>query len=141
MAVADEAMEILSRTPMFSGLPKRSLRNLAAMARVVDHEAGHTIAREGSGAHALHVVAEGEIGVVVGGTEVERRGPGATVGEIALLDGGMRTATISTVSPAKVVAITGTEFISALREDPELAHRLLVHLAGMIRATNSRLAC
>ena len=89
---------------------------------------------------------EGELGreafvLLSGGAEVRRDGevvaelgPGDWVGELALLDGGPRTATVTTTAPSDLLVLTRGAFNGVLDEVPTIAHKLLVTLARRLRA-------
>ena len=83
---------LLKTVPLFSNCTKKELFTIASIVKDVDFEAGRTICREGESAVGLHVVVEGETNVQIGGRTRRRLGPGAFFGEIALLDGGPRSA-------------------------------------------------
>lgn len=91
-------LELLSAVPVFAHLPTAALEHVAAMAKDITHPEGHVVVREGAGAHALHLIVSGEAAVSVDGAEVAILGPGNHFGEIALLAGGTRTASVTAAS-------------------------------------------
>lgn len=129
----------LDRTPLFGGLGKSALRRIAGLTKQIDHDDGHTVVREGWGAHAMHVIVEGTAVVTAGGTEVARLGPGDSFGEVALFDPGPRTATVTADGPLKLLGIEGAAFRQLVEEEGALAARFLEKLAAVIRATNGSL--
>jgi len=135
-----EHFEMLAGTALFSGLPKRSLETIAALAREVDHQPGEVIVTEGSTAYGLHLIIEGTADVAIGGASVAELGPGDTFGEIALLDEGTRTATVTAKTPLRVIAIHGSGFRNALKAEPDLAYALVLHLAGLVRELDAQIA-
>ena len=140
MASIKERLELLDRIPLFSGLTKRHLREIANLVKEVDHPAGKTIVREGKRAHALHVIVDGTAVITIGGREMRRLGPGDYFGEIALFDSGPRTATVSATTPLRALAILRSDFLGAVASDGELATRLLVHLAKVVRDLDAQSA-
>jgi len=121
-------------------LEKKVLRQISQLVKEIDHDDGHTVVREGAGAHAMHVIVAGDAVVTIGGREVARLGRGDSFGEVALFDRGDRTASVTATGPLNVLAIDGVGFLRLVRSDGELATRLLTHLAGFLRALDGELA-
>ncbi|MBM3694606.1 MAG: cyclic nucleotide-binding domain-containing protein [Actinobacteria bacterium] len=124
---------LLSGVPLFAGLPQGTLRTVAALAREVPHSAGHAIVSEGAVAHALHVVASGRATVSVRGHVVVRLGPGDFFGEMAVIDRGLRSATVTADEPVITLAIEGASFRRLVESDGRLALRLLLALTARVR--------
>ena len=97
--------DLLSKIDLFSGLSGRQLKKVIGRAREVDHEAGREIAHEGLGGLAFHLVLDGEVAVSIGGTEVRRLHPGDYFGEISMIDGKPRSATVTVTEPTRTLAI------------------------------------
>jgi len=124
----------LAAVPILSGLSRRQRARLLDRSRVVDHVAGHEVAREGAGALALHVVIDGEAAVTVHGREVRRLGPGAYFGEISMIDGRPRSATVVAVTdPMRSLSVPHLAFQELLLEEPACVHQLLVTLCARLR--------
>ena len=85
----------LAKVPIFSGCSKRELQLIARAAKEVNHKQGTVIAREGERGIGLFLILEGECSVSIGGRTKAKLGPGDFFGEVALLDGGPRTATVT----------------------------------------------
>lgn len=130
---AKERLALLTRVPLFAGIPQGTLRAIAALAREVPHAAGHAIVNEGSVAHALHVVVSGTVTISVKGRRVGRLGPGDFFGEMAVIDRGVRSATVTTDEPVVTMAVEGSSFRRLVESDGRLALRLLVALTARIR--------
>ena len=81
----------------------------------------------------LVFVLEGEVAVLRGGTELDRAGAGAYFGELAVLDGQPRSATVTALTEAKVAVIGIRMFRTMLREFPDLAEQMLIAMAGELR--------
>ncbi|MCB2223727.1 MAG: cyclic nucleotide-binding domain-containing protein [Actinobacteria bacterium] len=139
MATTREHKDLLAGTTLFSGLSARSLETIASLAREVAHDAGHVVVSEGSTAHALHVIIEGTAEVSIGGTPVAEIGPGDSFGEVALLDSGPRTATVSAKTPMRILAVDGYGFKTLLQKDADLAYGLIQHLASLVRELDEQL--
>lgn len=130
----------LAAVPLFEGLSKRQLKRLASAAEVVNYMEGHSIVREGEDGDSFFVVLAGQAKVVVNGRTVARALPGDHFGEISLLDGGPRTATVLTETPMTMLMITRKGFQKALEDDPQLTISLMESLARMIRRVDRSLA-
>lgn len=130
----------LAAVPLFEGLSKRHLKRVASAAEVVNYMAGHSIVREGEAGESFFVVLTGQAKVTVKGRTVNRVLPGDHFGEISLLDGGPRTATVVSETPMTMLMITRKAFTRALEDAPDLAISLMESLARMIRRVDRSLA-
>jgi CRP-like cAMP-binding protein len=130
---------VLAAVPLFDGLSKRHLKRLAGLAEVADYMAEHTIVREGEPGDAFYVVLAGQAKVTTNGKVVNRVLPGDHFGEISLLDGDVRTATVTSETPMTLLMLPRQRFVKALREEPEMAMNLLASLARQIRRTTRSL--
>lgn len=133
MAQSDIATK-LGQVPIFSGCSKRELTLIARAAKEVVHKEGTLIAREGERGIGLFMILEGECRVSIGGKTKAKLGPGDFFGEVALLDGGPRTATVSAVTQVKLIGITGWVFRGLLMEHPTIALKTLEAVAGRLRS-------
>jgi CRP-like cAMP-binding protein len=120
--------------PLFSECSKRELGLIGRAAKEVSHRQGTMIAREGERGIGLFVILEGECEVTIGGKRKAKLGPGDFFGEVALLDGGPRTATVTSLTPVKLVGLTGWVFRGLLMEHPTIALKTLEALAGRLRS-------
>jgi CRP-like cAMP-binding protein len=109
------------------------------LAREVTHEAGKSIADEGHGAAAFHVVLDGAGEVLVHGEHRRNIGPGDYFGEISLIDGLPRSATVQVGNdgPMRTLAIFRADFNQLLEDDPTFGRTLLVTLCSRLRAAES----
>lgn len=130
----------LAGVPLFEGLSKRQLKRIASAAEVVNYMDGHSIVKQGDEGDSFFVVLAGQAKVVVNGRTVSRTLPGDHFGEISLLDGGPRTASVQSETPMTLLLITRAGFQKALKEDPELTIALMESLARMIRRVDRSLA-
>lgn len=131
-----EAM--VARVDLFSGLSSRQLKKLIDRARQVQHTSGQEVAAEGLGALAFHLVLDGHASVTVGGEEVRTLGPGDYFGEISMIDGKPRSATVSATEPMTSLVIPHQEFERLLGEEPEFARALLGTLCARVREAEAR---
>jgi CRP-like cAMP-binding protein len=126
----------LAAVPIFSGCSKRELAIIARASKVVVHKDGTVIAREGERGIGLFLILEGRCLVTIGGKTKAKLGPGDFFGEVALLDGGPRTATVTAASAVKLVGITGWVFRGLLMEHPSIALKTLEAVAGRLRSVS-----
>jgi signal transduction histidine kinase len=133
----------LRRIPLFAGLDDAELGRLAAVADTVDLAPGAILIREGEAGDALFVVLAGELAVSKrsGTTDVPLAvvGPGEVQGELAVLEGRPRTATVRAVGPATLLRLRRDALLDVLGRQPELALALLRTTAGRLRSTESLL--
>ena len=127
----DDAVARLANVPIFSGCTKRELAIISRAAKEVSHPEGTVIAREGERGIGLFLILDGQARVTMA-----KLGPGDFVGEVALLDGGPRTATVTAVTPLRLVGITGWVFRGLLMEHPSIALKTLEAVAGRLRAVS-----
>jgi CRP-like cAMP-binding protein len=131
---------VLAAVPLFEGLPKRHLKKLASIAELANYMEGAKVVKEGDRGDSFFVALVGEAKVSVKGRTVHRILPGDHFGEISLLDGGDRTATVTAVTPMTLLMIARKDFLKELELDPEVAIELLEGLARMIRRVDRSLA-
>jgi CRP-like cAMP-binding protein len=123
---------------LFADLKKRQVTTLANAARKVVHSPGDEVAAEGRAALAFHVITDGEASVRVG-TKVRRTlRPGDYFGEISMIDGLPRSATVLAGGAGLTTyALNRTQFLSILDKDRAIARAVMVALCGRIRAGES----
>jgi predicted acylesterase/phospholipase RssA/CRP-like cAMP-binding protein len=126
--VADPAV-ILAATPLFSQLDPTALRELAEGIEQVHVVSGDTLMREGEAGDCLYVVASGRLGVVVEGPAGEEMavaeiGRGETVGEMALLTGAPRSATVRAVRDTILLRFSKASFDALLDRHPHTTMQL-----------------
>ena len=129
-----DATSRLAQVPIFSECTKRELTIIGRAAKEVSHREGTVIAREGERGVGLFLILEGQCRVSIGGKTKAKLGPGDFFGEVALLDGGPRTATVTALTPVRLVGITGWVFRGLLMEHPSIALKTLEAVAGRLRA-------
>jgi CRP-like cAMP-binding protein len=129
----DEKLDLLHRIPLFSSFDRRKLERLGMLADEVDVPAGYTLMRQGDIGAEMYVIVSGQVTVERDGTRLNTLGPGDFFGEIALLDGGPRTATVTAEQDCRLLVITHREFHSMMDEFPEIASEVLNALAHRIR--------
>ena len=131
IAAVDEQAALLREVPLFASLPDARLRELAALARPVSLPAGVVLFERGDPGDALYVIRHGRLEVVVDGEVVREAGRGEVLGELALLTGEPRNATVRARRDAELYAVRRAD-LDVLLADPGSARALVRHLAARI---------
>jgi CRP-like cAMP-binding protein len=132
-APMDRRIDLLRRVPLFAAQGERGMDEIARLVRVVDVPAGRSLTREGEPGSDFFVIAEGSVRIEREGRLLRTLGPGDFLGEIALIDGGPRTATATTVSNAQLLVIAQREFGVLMERFPEIQETVLLTLADRVR--------
>jgi CRP/FNR family cyclic AMP-dependent transcriptional regulator len=126
-------LDLLTRVPLFAGLSRRHLRALADRADQVEFRPGEAIVIEGMRGGAFFAIVEGNARVTRGKRTLTTLGPGDFFGELALLDGGERTASVVAATPMLCIRIFKRAFDRLVAEEPGVSARMLSVLAGRLR--------
>ena len=126
--------DALAQVPLFSGLAPRHVKRLADLTEEQRYMEGSRVVREGDIGDTFYVILEGEAKVMSRtGRVVNRLRPGDFFGEISLLDGGPRTASVVANTPLTMLALPRGAFLRMLRQEREIAVKLLGYAATMLR--------
>ncbi|HZG35542.1 MAG TPA: cyclic nucleotide-binding domain-containing protein [Gaiellaceae bacterium] len=136
--MAQPPPEIIGRVPLFEGLEKRQLSSLANAFKQRRYAAGQKVATEGETGAGFFVIAEGTANVSVDGVQRGTLGPNDYFGEIALIDAGERSATITAETDMVCYGLTQWEFRPIVESDGRIAWKLLQALAQKLRAAEHR---
>ena len=131
-----EAM--VANVALFSGLSHRQVHKLVDRARELKHPAGQEVAAQGMGALAFHLVLEGHASVTRDGQEIRTLGPGEYFGEIGMIDGKPRSATVTATEDMISLAVPHQEFERLVGDEPDFARALLGTLCARIREAEAR---
>ena len=118
-------IELLKRVPLFERCSQRELGQIAMLADELDLPSARDLTREGASGFEFIILVEGEADVVRGARVVNELGPGDFVGEIALVSGKPRTATVRTRGPARVLVITASGFRTLMHDVPSIKDKVL----------------
>ena len=138
MTDPSDTQSMLAGLDLFRGLSTRQVKRLVGLAKEVDFQPGHTMAAEGLGALAFHLVLSGEAAVTRDGQELGRLGSGDYFGEISMIDGKSRSATVVAVQQVRTLAISRLDFLGLLDREPEFARGLLEGLCLRVRTAEDR---
>lgn len=128
----DAKVELLKRVPLFSRCNKKQLAAIANVADLIDVPANTQLIREGALGREFMVIVEGAVDVKRKGRQIASLGPGDFIGEVALICGGPRNATVTTTRDTSLLAITDRQFWQLLEQVPEMR-------SSVIRALGERL--
>lgn len=134
-----QKVELLRSVPLFAHLSNRHLAELAKHSEELRVDPGRVLAREGETGRELFVIASGKALVTRQGQQLASLGPGEFIGEMALLDGKPRSATVVAEEPMVLLVVGGREFKPLLQAVPSLAEALLASLATRLRAADTAL--
>ena len=132
-AVAKASPEMLKKVPLFADLDTKELGQVAGSLRERRFAAGETLTQEGAGGAGFFVVESGEAEVKVDGQARGTIGPGDYFGEIALLTGSDRTATITANSDMVCYGMTPWDFRPLVESNSAIAWKLLTAMADKLR--------
>ena len=132
--MAGAPIEVLRRVPLFADLNRREVSQIARLFKERRFSEGETVAREGSGGAAFFLIDSGEATVSVRGKHRTTLKPGDYFGEIALIDEGARTASLTAESDMVCYGMTFWEFRPIVESDARIAWKLLQSLAKKLRA-------
>jgi CRP-like cAMP-binding protein len=128
----------LERTPLFAGLDREQLQRILGVGRRVPFEAGQAIVERGDPGDAMYIIVSGAAEVDVGG-RFHRLGRGDFFGEMAVLAGKRREATVKAVEHVEALRIPADDFQAFLRDNPAVAVGMLTSLVERLREVQDRL--
>jgi CRP/FNR family transcriptional regulator, cyclic AMP receptor protein len=128
-----DSLAVLRRVQMFRGLDDEDLQRIADASRFRESQPNEVLARRGEIGQEMYVIVDGTARVEADDKILTRLGPGDFFGEISLLDGKPRTATVITETPSTLLTISHAAFDSLLDTVPQLAKKLLKNLCVTLR--------
>jgi CRP/FNR family cyclic AMP-dependent transcriptional regulator len=129
----DEKLDHLRKVPLFSRMNQRQLERLGQLADEIDVGLDEVLAEQGRVGHEFFIVLDGRLVVLDGRKPVAQLGPGDFFGEIALLDGRPRTATVRAEGITRLLVVGHREFHALMDEFPELRKTVLEEVAARLR--------
>ena len=137
--VRRRSADAIGRVPLFSGLSRRHLHQVAEAADEVSFRQGSTVVKEGDLGQTLFVIMEGQVRVTRGGRKLGTMGPGEFFGEIALVDRGPRTATVVAETPLVAIRLFRRSFLKLIEREPKIGEKVLATLAMRLRTVEKNL--
>ncbi|MDX6596239.1 MAG: family transcriptional regulator, cyclic receptor protein [Gaiellales bacterium] len=132
-ALGRDAVDMLAEIPLFSELSRRHIAKVASCASTKRFASGAPLVRVGESATVFYVVLDGEVRVQVPGRPVVL-GAGDFFGEMALIDGEPRSATVVAVGEVYVLMLPRAKFLKVLEAEPKIALAIMATLTGRLRA-------
>lgn len=105
---------------------------------LINLQAGLVLFSEGESGQSMYVLMEGSAAICVGGEVIEVAAPGALLGEMALVNSSVRSATVITRSDCRVISINRAQFDALVRESPEFARHVMTVVADRLRHMNEK---
>jgi len=137
-ASVDEAtVEAIERVPLFAGLSEEEVEEIALLFKERRFAAGETVAKEGAGGAAFFMIVSGEATVAVRGNERRTLKAGDYFGEIALIDGGPRSATVTAATDLVCQGLTYWDFRPLVQQNAMIGWTLLQSLAKKVRVAEA----
>jgi CRP-like cAMP-binding protein len=130
----DTKVQALKRAPLFEGLSKKELTDLARVSEDLEVPAGEVLTREGDTGQEFFVIVDGTTEVSVKGKTLGERGGGDFVGEIALLEDTKRTATVTAKTPLRIFVLTRQDFRRLVDQNPSVERKVMQALARRVVA-------
>jgi CRP/FNR family cyclic AMP-dependent transcriptional regulator len=145
-SVSGEEQGLLSRVPLLRALPEQTRLSLASSLEHRVCAAGEQIFRRGDPGDRLYLVVEGEVEITLPGERngnpvvLRRMAAGDHFGELALLDGGARTAGASAATAVRLLGLSREDFLAAALGSPDVSRLVMLELTARLRNTTTLLA-
>jgi CRP/FNR family transcriptional regulator, cyclic AMP receptor protein len=130
----DTKIDALKRSPLFEGLTSKQLARVAGLTDDLDVPPGTVLCNEGSLGHEFFVIIDGEAVVTQGGKHVTKLGPGDFFGEVALLGGVRRTASVIARTSLKFFVVSDSTFRSLVNSGPDIERKIMQALVRRVGA-------
>jgi len=129
----DGKIELLKSVPLFSHCSKKQITEIAKIADLVEEPAGTELIREGTAGNEFMVIVQGAVDVRRKGRKINHLGAGEFIGEMALISGAPRNATVTTTEDSWLLVVTGREFWALLDRAPDLQKSLIKALGERLQ--------
>ena len=139
--MADTARRLnrLSSVRLFSECSKKELAILDRLADDIEIPAGDSVVTQGEYGHACYVVIDGTATATRDGETIGRIEPGEAIGELAVIEPGPRTATVTAETDMVLLAMNSPEFLTAVEDVPALSRSIMRSLAKRLRDVEENL--
>jgi len=136
----DAKVSLLAKVPLLKRCSKRDLAKIASIARDIEYPAATSVVREGEPGSELFIVVDGEVDVRSGVRKLTTLRAGNFFGEIALITGSPRTATVTTGTPVRALVISGSDFRKLLQDAPDIQFKVLQEMGYRLEQLSARQA-
>ena len=130
-----QRIDLLQDVSLFAGCSKSELSKIASLTTEHTVEPGHVLTKQGELGREFFVIVEGTATASRKGKRMAKLGPGSFFGELALLDGGERTATVVADTPMRLLVLSEGEFCNLYFLVPSVARKIIAELGSRLRRT------
>jgi CRP/FNR family cyclic AMP-dependent transcriptional regulator len=134
-----DILAMLGQVPLFEGFSKRELEAVFSSAKITEFSAGKPVVEEGATGVGFHLILEGEAAVTVGGRKRALLRSGDYFGEMSLIDGGPRSATVRADTRVRTLGLTSWAFLPLIDDHPSMARKMLVEISRRLRGVEKSL--
>lgn len=141
MKTESDVNQALKGVPLFAGLSDKSLRSIASQMKTYEFSPGSVIIEENTEGKLgrMYVILSGEAEVLIDGNPVAQYGPGDHFGEMSVLDGSPRSATIRATTDVTTMGLSSWNLRALIKEEPEISLHIIEVLVARLRAVNAKL--
>ena len=129
----DAKLDRIRAVPLFADTDRKHLEGIAQLCTEVGAKAGDVLCREGEPGAEFFVLLDGTVTVTSRGRELATLGSGDFFGELALLDGKARNATVTAATDVQLLVLSRQEFTTLVHDDPQVAVRMLPAIGARLR--------
>lgn len=140
----DDKVDLLGRLPLFETCNRKELGQIASIMVETERPAGALLTREGQDGGLMFVIVEGRAEVVSGDPSngqarqvISHLGEGDPVGELSLIDGQARSASVVAATPVHLLEMAADDFQKLIHQSPKFVHALLRSLSSRVRESES----
>ena len=134
MATKDEVLQLLAQVELFEGLSKSELKKVYGLSKELTFAEGDTVIAAAGKGGRFYLIVEGEAAITVPNRPETVIGVGSYFGEMSLIDGEPRSATVKARTPLRTLTLASFNFRPLILEHPTIAQKLLVTLSKRVRA-------
>lgn len=134
MGTKKEKVTLCAGVPLFAEMSQKDLARVVDRSKETFHREGENVVTEGHGGVGFHLILDGTAKVIRGGRKVADLGRGDFFGEMTLIDGAPRSATVTATSDLTTMVLTQWEFRPLVKAHPEMAWKLIEYLTRRVRA-------
>jgi CRP-like cAMP-binding protein len=133
MATKKDLVQMLRSVSLFEGLTAKEVEALLRVGKEVVHEAGDDLVEQGKRGVGFHLITDGKARVLVRGRTVAHLRPGDYFGEMALLDGEPRSATVRAETDVRTLSLASWDFLPLIDRHPSIAKKMLLEMSRRLR--------
>jgi CRP/FNR family cyclic AMP-dependent transcriptional regulator len=133
MPTKRDLLQMLRSVSLFEGLTSKELEAVLRVGKEVTHEAGQTIVEQGRRGVGFHLVTEGKARVLVRGRTAAHLKAGDYFGEMSLLDGQPRSATVRAETDVQTLSLPSWDFLPLIDKHPSIARKMLLEMSRRLR--------